>query len=169
MSLSVSYKQNMTNGIDVSSLKEVTQQIFQRATAKTNSDLSNLDLTKFNRADLGTELYSGKVDSATARQIAMTSAGMDVNLSNNALNSLKYLSSEASKSIFKNVEGRISLPETKEITERKNTASLPTFGQLTEAADLNSDKKGSNPFYRGELLSATKKEDKKEEVMNIFA
>ena len=167
MSLSVSYNQ-ISNGIDVSSLKEVTQQIFQRATAKTNSDLSNLDLTKFNRADLGTELYNGKVDSATARQIAMTNSGMEVNLSNNALNSLKYLSSEASKSIFKNVDGKITLPETKEITEKQNTA-VPTFGKLIETADLAQDRNGSNPFYRGELLGSTKKEEKKEEIINIFA
>ena len=167
MSLSVSYKQNMTNGIDVSSLKEVTQQIFQRANAKSTSDLSNLDLTKFNRADLGTELY--KVDAAKARQIAVTNSGIEVNLSNNALNSLKYLSSEASKSIFKDVEGKINIPETKEITERKNTSALPTFGQLTEATDLGSDKRGSNPFYRGELLGSTKKEEKEEKIINIFA
>lgn len=168
MSLSVSYNQNLIKGIDVSSLKEVTQQIFQRANAKTTSDLSNLDLTKFKRADLGTELYNGKVDAATARQIAVTNSGMEVNLSNNALNSLKYLSSEASKSIFKNVEGKIALPETKEITAKQNTTALPTFGRLTETADLAQDRNGSNPFYRGELLGSTKKEQK-EEVINIFA
>jgi len=170
MSLSVSYNQKFTSGIDVSSLKEVTQQIFQRANAKTSSDLSNLDLTKFNRVNIGTELYSGKVDSATARQIAMTKSGMEVTLSNNTLNSLKYLSSEASKSIFKTVEGKITLPETKEITERKMTTGLPAFGQLTETADLGKDKNGSNPFYRGELLASnSKKEEKKEEIINIFA
>lgn len=167
MSLNVSYNQKMTSGIDTSALKEVTQQIFQRANAQ-SSALSNVDLTKFNRVTLGTDLYSGKVDASTARQIAMTNSGMQVNLSDNALNSLKYLSSEASKSIFKNVDGKVNVTEVKEIAEKKNVVSLPSFGRLTETADLDSDKKGSNPFYKGELLGKVKNEEK-EESINILA
>lgn len=166
MSLSVSYNQNINSGIDTASLKEVTQQIFQRANSQ-NSILAKADLTKFNRATLGTDLYSGKVDASMARQIAMTNSGMQVNLSENALNSLKYLSSEASKSIFQNVDGKINIAETKEVTEKTKTTELPAFGQLTETADLDSDKKGSNPFYKGELLNIKKEE--KEENLNIFA
>lgn len=168
MSLNVSYNQNINNGIDATALKEVTQKIFQRAASKT-VDLSTLDLTKFNRVSLGTDLYSGKVNASTANQIAMTKNGMQVNLSENALNSLKYLSSEASKSIFKNVEGKVTIAETKEIKDKQQIASLPSFGQLTESVDLNSDKKGSNPFYRGELLNSKKNEEKKEDTLNIFA
>lgn len=167
MSLSVSYKQNLNSGIDSAALKEVAKQIFQRANSKT-SELSNLDLTKFNRATLGTDLYSGKVDVSTARQIAITNSGMQVNLNDKALNSLKYLNSEASKAIFKNVEGKIAAVETKETTEKTKIAALPSFGQLIEVADLGSDKKGSNPFYKGELLNTTKTEEK-EEALNMLA
>lgn len=169
MSLSVSSNQNINNGIDAASLREVTQQIFQRANAQ-NSALSNLDLTKFNRVrvTLGTDLYSEKVDISTTRQIALTNSGMQVNFSASGLNSLKYLSSEASKSIFKSVDGKINLPETKEISEKTKTFALPSFGRLTETADLGSDKRGSNPFYKGELLNAAEKNEK-EEVLNIFA
>lgn len=166
MSLSVSYNQ-INSGIDVASLKEVTKQIFQRANTQ-NSALANVDLTKFNRVTLGTDLYSGKVDASTASQIAMTKSGMQVNLSEKALNSLKYLSSEASKSILKNVDGKISIPETKEIAEKQQMTNVIVFGKLIETADLDSDKRGSNPFYRGELLSI-KKEDEKDEALNIFA
>lgn len=166
MSLSVSYNQNIKSGIDTAALKEVTQQIFQRAASKT-ADLSSLDLTKFNRANLGMDLYSAKVDLTTARQVAMTNSGMEVSLSSNALNSLKYLSSEASKSIFKNVEGKMAPAVREEAPEIKKSFGLPTFGHLTETADLDSDKRGSNPFYKGELLKLTKKEEK-EEVLNIF-
>lgn len=170
MSLSVSYNQ-INSGIDTAALKEVTQQIFQRANAKTSSALDNLDLTKFNRVSLGTDLYSGKIDTTTARQIAMNNSGMQVNLSENALNSLKYLGSVASNSIFKTVDGKVNVPTTAEIAERQTTSQLPAFGQLTEAANLDSDKNGSNPFYRGELLaSKTKKEEEKtEDALNIFA
>lgn len=167
MSLNVSYNQ-INSGIDAAALKDVTKQIFQRANAQTSSVLAKADLTKFNRVSLGTDLYSGKVDTATARQIAMTNSGLQVNLSSEAQNSLKYLSSQASKSIFKTVEGKMSIPETREITEKQATAKVFQFGKLIETADLGSDKNGSNPFYRGELLNI-KKEEESEEALNIFA
>lgn len=167
MSLGISYNQKINSGIDAAALKEVTQQIFQRANSK-NSAIANMDLTKFNRVSLGADLYSGKVDSTTARQIAMSNSGMQVTLSENAVNSLKYLSSEASKSIFKNVDGKITIPTTADITEKQTRSEMPAFGRLTETADLDSDKRGSNPFYKGELLKI-KKEDEKDETINIFA
>lgn len=167
MSLNVSYNQ-INNGIDVAALKDVTKQIFQRANTQKSSALENFDLTKFNRVTLGTDLYSGKVDASTARQIAITNAGIQVNLSEKALNSLKYLSSEASKSIFKTVDGKIAIPETQEIADKSKVVVLPTFGRLVETADFSSDKNGSNPFYRGELLNNSKNEES-EETINIFA
>lgn len=169
MSLSVSYKQNLTSGIDSSAVKGVTQQIFQKAAGNNTIDVKSLDLSKFNRVSLGTDLYSGKVDAATARQIAMNNA-MQVNLSASAVNSLKYLSSEASKSVFKSVDGKINVTEVKEPAKKQNLFEMPSFGQLTETVNLGSDKKGSNPFYRGELLSVTKKEEEKEEkVLALLA
>lgn len=168
MSLSVSYNQNINSGVDTAALKEVAKQIFQRANSKVSNDLSNYDLTKFNRVTLGTDLYSGKVNASTANQIAITKSGMQVSLSENALNSLKYLSSEASKSIFKSVDGKINIAETKEITEKSKVVALPSFGKLVETADLGSDKRGSNPFYKGELLKAADKKEN-EETLNIFA
>lgn len=167
MNLSVTYKQNISNGVDAASLKEVTQQIFQRANAQ-NSALSNLDLTKFNRATLGTDLYSNRTDVSTAIQIAVTNAGLQVNLSENAQKSLKYLSSEASKSIFKTVEGKVTIATTEEIAQRQTIPERPVFGKLTETTDLDSDKRGSNPFYKGELLKV-KKEEEIEDKANIFA
>jgi len=167
MSLSVSYNQNFNNGIDTTAIREITQQIFQKANTQ-NSVLANADLTKFNRVTLGTDLYSGRVDASTANQIAMTKVDMNVNLSQNTLNSLKYLNSQASKTALNNVDGKINISEAKEITEKKQAAALPLFGRLTETADLGSDKKGSNPFYKGELLSASKKEES-EEILNVLA
>lgn len=167
MSLSVSYNQNINSGIDSAALKEVAAQIFKRADAKSSDISTKFDLSKFNRATLGTDLYGGRVDASTANQIAMTKVGMQVSLSSEAVNSLKYLSSEASKSIFKDVEGKIAIPETKEISERVKAIALPTFGKLVETLELGSDKKGSNPFYKGELLQVEKSEEKDE--LNIFA
>jgi hypothetical protein len=168
MSLSVSYNQNINSGVDSAALKEVAKSIFQRAEAKSADISTQFDLTKFNRGDLGTDLYGNRVDAATANQIAMTKVGMQVSLSTEAQNSLRYLSSEASKSIFKDVEGKIAIPETKEIADRVKALAIPNFGKLVETLDLGSDKKGSNPFYKGELLKVEKSEEK-EEALNIFA
>lgn len=167
MSLSVSYNQNINGGIDTAALKEVAKSIFQRAEAKSSDISEKFDLSKFNRGDLGTDLYGGRVDASTANQIAMTKVGMQVSLSTEALNSLKYLSSEASKTIFKDVEGKIAIPETKEISDRVKSLPLAPFGKLVETLDLGSDKRGSNPFYKGELLKVEKSEEKEE--LNIFA
>ena len=169
MSLNVAYNQ-INSGIDKAALKEVTTQIFQRANAgQSSSVLANADLTKFNRASLGTDLYSGKVSAAAANQIAMTKTDLQVTLSNNALNSLKYLNSEASKSIFKSVDGKINIPTTNDITEKQTTPKVFSFGKLTETADLGSDKRGSNPFYKGELLNIKKEEKENDDSLNIFA
>lgn len=166
MSLNVAYSQNINRGIDTGALKEVTEAIFKRAGSKT-SDLSSLDLTKFNRGDLGMDLYSGKVDASTARQVAMTNSGMQVNLSESGLASIKFLANEASKSVLKNVEGKIA-PAVNEAAPKTQTfTSLPKFTQLVKTSDLSQDKHGSNPFYKGELLKVEKKE--KEENLNIFA
>lgn len=166
MSLSVSYNQ-INSGIDTLALKEVAKQIFQRADAKT-SDLSKFDLTKFNRVTLGTDLYSGKVDASTANQIAITKSGMQVNLSAGALASLSFLNAQASKVLLQSVDGKI-IVEPKETFDKTKTSALPSFGRLVETADLDSDKRDSNPFYRGELLINITDKKEKEEVLNIFA
>lgn len=159
MSLSVSYNQKVNNGIDTAALREVTQQIFQRANAKT-SDLSNLDLTKFRRPDLGMDLYSGNVDSTTARQVAMTNSGLQVSLSQNALTSLNFLNAQASKVLFQGKEVK-AVPA-------QEVADVPT--ETIKTADLGQDRRGSNPFYKGELLTlAGHKKEEKEEGLNIFA
>ncbi len=165
MSLSISYNK-VNNGIDAASLKEVTKQIFQRANSQTFSVLENADLSKFNRVSQGTDLY--KVKASKSSQIAITNSGMQVNLSENALSSLKYLSNQASKSVLKNVDGKINVPEDKETVKKQNVINLANFGRLTETVDLGSDKKGSNPFYKGEVLKVNKEEEK-DEKLNIFA
>lgn len=166
MSLNVSLNQNIRKGIDTSVLREVTQEIFKRAESKT-ADLSTLDLSKFKRADLGMDLYSGKIDASTARQVAMTNSGMQVNLNENVLASIKFLNGEASKSVFKNVEGKIAPAVNEEAPKTQKMTSMPAFTQLIKTSDLGKDKNGSNPFYKGELMKAKKEE--KEESLNIFA
>lgn len=161
MSLNVSYNQ-IASGIDTAALKEVTKQIFQRSNTQNASVLDNADLTKFNRVSLGTDLY--KANAATARQIATVNAGLDINLSEKAVQSLKYLNSQASKSVFSAVEGKIALPETQTSESKQNLVKLPSFGRLIETLDLSTDKKGSNPFFYAQTSEAKNDED-----LNIVA
>ena len=167
MSLNVALTSNMNKGIDTASLKAVTQAIFQRAESKT-AEVSTLDFSKFKSADLGMYLYSGRVDASVARQVAMTNSGIQVNLNQNIMDSVKFLNSEASKVALKNMDGKVNPTATSEDTQKtKNAFQLPKFTQLVKTSDLGQDKRGSNPFYKGELLKTEKKE--KEESINIFA
>lgn len=168
MSLNVAFNQNINKGIDSAVLREVTQEIFKRAESK-SSELSNLDFSKFKKADLGLNFYGDKVNASAAREISMAKAGIQVSLSETALKSLQFLNSEASKSVFKNVEGKIALPVPEETHKTKNLYSIPKFTELVKpATDLNKDKGNSNPFYKGELLKSEKK-DIEEKIINIFA
>lgn len=167
MSLNVSYNQNISSrGIDAKALREVTQEIFKRAESRSSST-SNLDFTKFQKPELGMDLYNGGIDADTARKVSMTNSGMQVALNENALASLRFLNSEASKSIFKSVEGKVAPAVSEEAPKTQNVFQLPGFNKLVKASDLGQDKRGSNPFYKGELQQAVKKE--KEEQLNIFA
>ena len=129
MSLNVAYTPNINKGIDTSALREITQEIFKRAETK-SVDLSSLDLTKFKRADLGMDLYSGKVDASTARQVAMTNSGMQVALNEKAIASLKFLNGEAAKSIFKVVEGKMAPAVNESVDQTQKVIQLPRFAQL---------------------------------------
>jgi len=163
MGLNVSYNQIANGGIDTAALKEVTQKIFQRANAQ-SPVLTNSDLSKFTRVDLGMDLYNGSVNAATAKQVAMTNSGMQVNLSQNALASLSFLNAQASMVAVQSAAGKV----TSGTVDAQKTVGLPKFGQLTETADLGKDKNGSNPFYRGELMNV-KKEEKEEVALNLVA
>lgn len=159
MSLNVSYNQI----VDAAALKDVTKQIFERANSQNSSSsvLANADLTKFNRVSLGTSLYD--VKASKSAEIAMVNSGINVNLSEKAIQSLRYLNNQASKSIFNVVEGKVTLPvQTAE--HKDNVVKLPTFGRLVETVDMAADKKGSNPFFNGQA-----NDSKKEEELNIFA
>jgi hypothetical protein len=163
MSLSVSYN-SIASGIDAASVKDVAQQIFQKSSVK-SVDLSTLDLTKFNKVSLGMDLYSGKVDSATARQIAMSNSSMLYELSEKTIQSVQYLNSEASKSVLKNVEGKIALPEVKATAGEEKTSLLPKFNTLIQTSDTGKDKNGSNPFYKGELLNIKKEKETEDNIL----
>lgn len=149
-------------GIDTSILKEVSAEILKRAQAKT----MNSGTSVFKSSDLGLDLYHGKVDSQTARQIAMNNSGMQIQLNQNVLNSIKFLNTQAAQQVQKNVEGKIAF-SVYEGAEVQKAAETPKFNSIVSFSTAK-DKKGSNPFYHGELLANGHKKEEKHEDINIF-
>lgn len=164
MSLNAVNTQNFRTGIDTSILKEVSAEILKRAQAKAMQAQSGS--VNFKASDLGIDLYQGKVDNATARQIAMNNAGLQIQLNENVLQSIKFLNTQAAQNIQKNVEGKIAF-SVYEGTDVQKAPEMPKFNSIVSFA-TDKDKKGSNPFYHGELLANGNKKEEKHEEINIF-
>jgi len=160
--MNVSLNQNLRTGIDASVLKEVSAEILKRAHAKTAQNVQN----GANRAaELGVDLYQGRVDNATARQIALNNSGLQIQLNQNVLNSINFLNSQAAQQVAKNVEGKVAFA-VYESSDVQKAPEAPKFNSIVSFA-TSKDKQGSNPFYHGELLNNGKKEEKPEEI-NFF-
>ena len=158
--------QNFRTGIDTSILKEVSAEILKRAQAKAMNAQTGSVRTAFKAADLGLDLYQGRVDSATARQVAMNNSGMQIQLNQNVLDSIKFLNSQAAQNVQKNVEGKIAF-SVYEGADVQKAAEAPKFNSIVSFSTAK-DKKGSNPFYHGELLANGHKKEEKHEDINIF-
>lgn len=163
--MNVTLNQNLRSiGLDTSILKEVSTEILKRAQEKTANAERNVRFTAQN-LDLGADLYQGRLDVNTAKQIALNNSGFQVQLNQEVLKSIQYLNTQAAQRVQKNVEGKIAFA-VYESTDVQRAPEPPKFNSIISYG-TSKDKQGSNPFYHGELL-ANKKEDKKEEI-NIFA
>lgn len=159
------------NYVDISSINEVTKQIFTKADEKT-FDYSKADLTKFRRPELGLDLYSGRTNIETSKQIAVRNAGLDINLNENFIANIQYLNTQAAmttQKTTKNVEGKLIAPVAEgEAAQQREVAPLPKSVELFNTANLNKDKRGSNPFSFFAPANNSAKEQKEEQI-NIFA
>lgn len=171
MSIGINNVNNYGVGIDKASVAQVSGEIFNRAAAKT-IDLNTIDLTKFKRADLGVDFYNNRTSIEIQRQISIANSGMNIN--NTGAAASTYLNAQAaalnySNNTGKTIEGKIAfaLNEADGVSLREVFA-LPKSTELFNIADMDKDKKGSNPFSYFEGKS-TKKEQKAEERLSIFA
>ena len=154
-------------GIDASVLKEVSSEILKRAHAKT---AQNVQQRAFTGAELGIDLYQGKVDNSTARQIALNNSGLQIQLNENVMNSIKFLNAQAAQQVAKNVEGKIAFA-VYEGSDVQRAPEMPKFNSIISYA-TSKDKQDSNPFYHGELLNNGKQEEQQQQQhqeVNIFA
>lgn len=164
MSFDVSAK---FNGIDKSVLKEVSQEILKRAHAKNAEFNVNSSFKTASQAkqELGLNLYNGSVDSNTARQIALNNSGLQIQLNQNVLDSIKYLNSQAAQRNANNLDGRLTA-DINEISTKVVSPENPSLTQGILSFSTDKDKNGSQTPYRGELLAAGEKKEQK--VDNIF-
>lgn len=160
------------NYIDTSAINEVAKQIFTKADSKT-FDISTADLSKFRRPEVGIDLYSQRTNLDTARQIAVRSAGLDINLNQNFVANVQYLNTMAAQGTTKtakNVEGKLASPVAEgEKSEVKTVFTLPGAIELTDSRSLDKDKRGSNPFSFNSMNTNKGKEKQEDKNINIFA
>ena len=162
--------------IDTQALTRVTEQILN-PDKQTAVDVSTLDLSKFNRVSLGTDLYSARTNTETAIQTSKAATDFDVNLSKSFSANIQYLNSAAAQSLFSSKEttGRVVIPvETAQQTEISQ-AVLPS-SNVNETSNLNKNKRGSNPFAFFGNTNEKEDEDDLEAIysnpfsgLNIFA
>lgn len=167
MSLNVNYSSLYKNGIDTSVLKDVSQEILRRAAEK-NSKYANTASTQSVNStakpvEIGIDLYQGKIDTNTQKQIAMNNA-LQFQFNSETLASIQYLNSHAA--ISKTADGKYMPAVNEIVTETQKAAETNSASHFMSifAAATAKDKDGSNPFYNGELLMG---KDQKEEKENI--
>lgn len=151
--------------IDVQALAKVTEQILNPNNEK-NVDVSKLNLSKFNRVSIGTDLYAENTRNDVALKAAKAATDFDVNFSKAFTANVQYLNSQAAQSLFTSKEnnGRVAInvDNTEKISEKEIVAEL---AQVMQSKDLDKDKRGSNPFSF--FMSAQSAEQEDENSSNI--
>jgi hypothetical protein len=162
MTMSV-YNAQYKLGIDTTTLQQVSQEILKRANEKNNQYNTTSVNNVFKSADIGIDLYKGNVDTTTARQIALNNSGLQIQLNQDVLNSIKYLNTQAAQKVQKNVEGKITVALNEGVGNTNKTEAAPKFNSIISLA-TGKDKNGSAPSYKGEFLFI-KKDKEQEEIV----
>ena len=164
MAISV-YEQlnNMGLNIDRATLQQVSQSILKRAEEKNSQYKVDNNQNFFQKRDAGLDLYNGNLDLKVAKQIALNSSGLQIQLSQETVSKINYLNSMAAQNAHKNVNGNLTIA-VNEITLKEQKKSVVSNDRIV-AQETSKDRSGSNPFYHGELLMA-KTSQAKEETPN---
>ena len=162
MAISV-YEQLNSMGLNInrSTLQQVSASILKRAEEKNSQYKVDNTRNFFRKRDIGVDLYSGNVDLRLTKQIALNNSGLQIQLNQETLSKISYLNSMAAQNMQRNVEGKMTIA-VNEITLKEHKHPVNTTNRIV-AQETSKDKKGSNPFYNGELLMA-KTSNTKEEI-----
>ena len=134
--------------IDMQSVNETANRIFVNAQNK-SIDMTNVDLSKFKRVDLGLEVYTRQISAEKATQIAIRQSGLDIQLTQNFAANVKYLNTQAAlynnKDMSKNLmTGKIHTQVN--VVEADNTRevyALPKSSNIFNIASMDKDKSDS--------------------------
>lgn len=173
MSLNVNYNSLYKYGIDTTILKDVSNEILRRAAQKNSQYTNSATIQQVNTpakpAELGIDLYQGKIESSVQKQIAMNNT-LQFQFNEATINSIQFLNTQAAA---KRIDGKY-MPAVNEATDTQKFAetNLSQFRNIL-TTEILKDKQGSNPFYHGELLMAKKENTETSEADNsiksIFA
>ena len=141
------------SAIDSAAINEVAGQIFANAAKKDANYTFKVDYSKFNRPELGADLYSQRLDIEQIQQISVRNAGLDTNFQQNQaiVASVQYLNKMAAFGAYEvpnNMDGKIHVPQEakhQDVNSREVFA-LPASSVVSETQDMEGDRKGSNPF-----------------------
>ena len=152
-------------GIDTATVKQVSQEILKRAAEKNgqyNTASANNNIFA-KTPDIGLDLYKGNVDTKIARQVAMNNSGLQIQLNQQVLESIKYLNTKAAaaQKVEKNVEGKITIALNEGVGNVSNRETAPKFNSIISLA-AGKDKNGSAPSYKGEFLFIKKEKEQEE-------
>ena len=158
--------------LDVQAVQKVAEQIFNPDKQQPTVDVSKLDLSKFNRVKLGTDLYAARTNGDVALKAAKAATDFDVNFSKAFSANVQYLNSQAAQSLFTSKEnnGRIVIDVQPSVNNDEQQLYIAS-SQVVETKETNKDKKGSNPFsfyYKAEQSEESDNNDSLSSI-NIFA
>ena len=158
--------------IDSQALAKVTEQILNPNNQKT-VDVSTLDLSKFNRVNIGTDLYAARTNGEIALQASKAATDFDLKLSQNFAANVQYLNAQAAQSLFTakevNVQAAFSIENVQKVSEDQIVLAAT---QVNETKDMNKDKKGSNPFAFYMPANEAQEQEENDNIfgsINIFA
>lgn len=164
---------SVNNMIDSQALLRVSEQILN-PNKEQSIDVSKLNLSKFNRVQLGTDLYAEKTNAQVALQTAKALTDFDLKLSNAFSANIQYLNAQAAQNYAaqKDLNGQLSFAvETKKQVSENEI--LLASSQVSETKNMDKNKKGQNPFS---FYLPTETEDNNDETetieyksINIFA
>lgn len=133
--------------IDTQALAKVTEQIFNPSAAEKTVDVSTLDLSKFNRVKLGTDLYAERTNGDLALKAAKAATDFGLNFSKEFNANIQYLNSQAAQGLFTSKEnnGKVAVG-IDNVNDVKESKVVIAASQVNEMNQMDKDKKGSNPF-----------------------
>lgn len=147
MSLNVNTALYSLYGVDVNNVEKIASKILKQNQQQTPV-VKEIDYSKFNRQNLGINLYSNRTDVSLQKQISMTQAGLYLKAVNIAqLNSAAAASLYSASAVQKNVELTQSLNINTDITAPKKLEKIVSDIQVFNTQDKNSKSSNSfNPF-----------------------